>query len=146
MIPTFFGLNSITLTIHPANRTIAGPNSGLDFYDEEAREPIQDVPRESTVTINAQLTFFKKEDVKKEEKGVSLRTSGHVAFRMIDLKAIGYVPKYGDKVVKLTQKDGTSYDVAIYFVSNGKLSGYYHRDGFTLMLIDITDKEPREDG
>lgn len=144
MQPTFFGLNSATLTILPKNIATTGTNNVNSHYDEDAQEPVQDVPRQAEVKIEAQIRFLEKERIKKEDKGTSLVTNGYVSFRTKDLAAKSYTPSYGDKLINIASINGDSHDVELYFTSNGRLTGYYHADGFTLMIVEFTDKSPRE--
>lgn len=79
-------------------------------YDHVRREPVNAVVRSAEYNIDAQVLWSDPNQIQSnlpipQEAGVNEQRLGYFLLRVIDLEAAGQLPKRGDSVVKLGDRD-----------------------------------------
>ena len=123
--------------IHPLDVDIEQISRSTSYYDEDAREAIQQVFRGSKVTVKGQprIRSFQRLDV--ERGGSRHEVSGYVLFRKRDLDSANITLQINDKITKIG-----NLTVEVFIE---RLEAMGHLDSFgghTLMKAWITDRIP----
>lgn len=121
--------------IHPTPVEIQQINRVATKMDPEAREPVQQAVRATTVIVNGQPKWVSQLQ-KGHDKGGSTETSiGYVLFRLIDLDALGISLQQNDRFKKIGRI------VTDVFIMRLEYTGHYD-EGPTLVKAHFRDRQP----
>jgi len=105
--------------------------------DDDLHEPVGDAGRAALVVVQAQIADGRSEFVESAAGGVVLDTNGYLVVRKFDIDRLGYVPKRGDRIVKL----GTA-TVNLYLAGFNRRGHWSAEGGHTLVKLHYMDREP----
>lgn len=125
--------------IHPVPVTICQKVTATTVFDEDAREPIGDVERDSSVVVNGQAKWRSQFDVDMEAGGIEESADGYVLFRRVDLVAAGIELQTFDRITKI----GT-IDTDVYITRLEWTAHYPDQGGPTLVKAHFVDRQPAE--
>ena len=123
--------------IHPCDIVIAQIIRGETFYDEDAREPIQQADREVEVTVPGQPSWIRTEEYQVTKGGTRINASGYVLFRKVDLDAISIEIQESDQIKKMGH-----VETNVYVVATEWLGHYPDQDGPALIKAYFEDRSP----
>jgi hypothetical protein len=123
--------------IHPINITIEKIVRGSTWYDEDAREPIQQADRAVPVVVKGQPKWTRQLGLDMEKGGARETSAGYVLFRKIDLDAASVTLEDNDRIVKMGHVDCDVY------VNRIEWTGHYpDQDGPSLVKAHFMDRSP----
>jgi len=122
--------------IHPIPVTLELLKVGDTIYDPDTKEPVSDVARE-TVSLQAQVKFFKENELSVGEQGPEKKSTGYLLFKRTDLVLIGISPKQGDKITKIGHETGLEY----FIIDSTPMAYYPDQGGHTLLKCSFQDRE-----
>lgn len=121
---------------HPITITIEVIDKASTPYDEDAREPLR-VARRATKTFPAQVRYRRQVEPERTVLGTEEEVTGRLTTRKVDLAAISYTPRRGDRITKIG-KDATE----LYLVTIELLGHYPDQNGATLKRLYFADRRP----
>jgi len=130
-------IHPITVTISPLDRTAT-------VMDPDAREPISSqASYGATVTVQAQIMWggggHDKDTPEYQEAGVRKRSGGYILVRFVDISALGYTPKRGDRITSLGANQ-TALD--LYITESHPMAHYPDQSGPSLLKLFFEDRSP----
>lgn len=125
--------------IHPVDCVIEPINRAATVYNRGTREPIRNVARKATVTVEAQVSRGAPPP-EVLPQGLNQSVDGYLLVRKIDIDEIGYYPAAGDRIVKLGWED-----VETFVVSVGWAGHYPDQMGASLLRIFFADRALEKD-
>ncbi len=123
--------------IHPIPVTLEFLNSGETIYDPDTKEPIGGA-RRSTKDLQAQVKWFRKDQLRGRSTGPRQEADGYLLFRRTDLVAAGVEVRTGDKIVRIGHLQNVSY----YVTELSPMGHYPDQGGHGLLRADFNDREP----
>lgn len=128
-------INPKTLTIEPLD-TATAP------LDSLARQSAIREPRGASISIRAQLDFGANERSRIRDglSGADEQSDALAVIRRADADALSYIPRMGDKVTSITDKQGRTETAALYVMRARKSAPW--RGGFSTWLLDLQDRSP----
>lgn len=123
--------------IHPIDVKIEQIDKASTFYDDDAREEIQIVGRNPTITLKGQVKWDFEVSLKPGKAGASEDASGYVLFRFLDLDDAGIEIKRGDRFVEFGGRPAN-----VYVVRTQPTATYDDVNGATLLKAFFSDREP----
>lgn len=110
---------------------------GGTFMDPDAREPVQQATRTTTVTVDGQPRWSSQKAKGHEPGGRTESSTGYVLFRLFDLSAVGITLEINDRIKKI---GGLDTDV---FIERLEFTGHYEdQNGATLVKAHFEDRQP----
>jgi len=129
--------------IHPVPVVVQPLDRGSSSWDSSAREPIPQLRRGTSVNIDAQVHWGKRDVRIQTSDGLVTEADGYLALRRRDIEAAGWTPGHGDRVVSI---DGVVQEV--YLLGPGQHRGQYRRRSGSrhqLVRIFFKDRAQRHD-
>lgn len=123
--------------IHPIYITIAPLDNDAQTMDDAAREPIHGARATTTIRVQAQVTYDKKDEPQYEITGNNPSDAGHVCFTPAGLARAGYTPKTGDRITLIG--DRTPADL---YLTGSVPQAHYDRRGAGLVKWNFADRSP----
>ena len=123
--------------IHPVPVIIEQLDEGETYYDEDAREPIQDGARPVQVTLQGQVEWRSQKNAQQTRAGVVEGADGYVLFRLIDLAAAGITIDREDRFARIGGIDTDVYVHRLEWVGH-----YPEFGGPTLLKAYFEDRGP----
>jgi len=122
--------------IHPVNVVIEQKDDTKTITDPRTRTVVGS-PVRSTVTIRAQLSNKRHDQLAMNPGGREELAEGYVLARTHDLDKAGITINIGDKIVKVGKR------TVVYYVTRLEYkAGYTDQDGQTLVRIFYHDRSP----
>jgi len=125
--------------IHPVPVELEQLSTASTFYDEDAREPVQQVARATKVTLSGQVSWGEDEGLQMEATGRAETATGYVLFRRIDLAAVAVTIRINDRFTKLG-----GIVTNVYVVRLQWLGHYPDQGGPTLLKAWFQDRSQVE--
>lgn len=123
--------------LHPVDVQIEQINTGTTRYDEDAREPIQQAARNTTVTIKGQAKYGSSKNADYESGGLRENERGYILFREKDLSAASVTLAINDRIKKVGRVNHDSY------ITRLEPTGHYGQfGGNTLVKAYFEDRQP----
>lgn len=120
---------------HKTLITVSPKDTAATDYDTLAREPVLQVARATTLTINAQVEWTERRRPREGRSGREDKSIGYLVVLTADLTKKSWTPTAGDKIVDIPDRPGT------YYVTSA--TPHAHRGGKPrTMHISFTDKVP----
>ena len=124
--------------LHKVSIEITQISKATTFYDDDAREPIQHAARVAPVVVDGQVNWLGDRDGGQEQQankgGASIKSTGYILFRYVDLNAKGITLRHEDRISKIASQD---YDLYIH-----KLVPMGHYKAPTLVRAYFSDRQP----
>lgn len=127
--------------LHPINITVQQIDRETTIYDEETREPVQKVQRNSDTVIPGQVLFGKQKDMIPSPGGVREEAEGYVLFRYADLKRLNMKLALNDRIIKIGHLD---FDV--YIIKLMPMGHYGDQNGPSLVRAYFASRESSRQG
>lgn len=123
--------------IHPIPVELEQIDRTSTVYDEDAREPVQVIARDTKKTLKAQVLWGGHEEASSRKGGLQEGDRGYLLFRQKDLTAQGVDLAVGDRFAKigLIKTD-------VYISRLEPLGHYPSAGGHTLMKAYFADRAP----
>lgn len=123
--------------IHPINITISRQDVVDTYFDEDAREPIQQSARYYSVIIPGQVEWVDTVNDEASKAGLVEKASGYVLFRKLDLDAASFTVKINDRISQIGHEDTDLY------IDRLEWCGHYpDQDGASLLKAFFADRGP----
>lgn len=123
--------------IHPVPVVVEKLSEADTYYDEDAREPIQDGARPVQTTVAGQVEWRAQKDISQMRGGLVENASGYVLFRRIDLAAAGIELEPEDRFASIGGIDTDVYVHRLEWVGH-----YPDAGGPTLVKAYFWDRAP----
>lgn len=123
--------------IHPVDVKIEQIDKPSTFYDEDAREPIQQAARTTVVILKGQVRWTGQFDKESTDAGIKENESGYVLFRTTDLSAQSITLQVNDRVAQIGGRDMDSYLTRLEWLGH-----YPEVNGPTLVKAYFADRQP----
>jgi hypothetical protein len=123
--------------IHPCSITIKRVDHGTTLYDEDAREPLQQATRLTSVTIQGQVSWADTSQKDTGRSGVLLNAQGYVLFRKLDLDAAGFAIQINDRISKMGHVETDVYVERLEWIGH-----YTELEGPTMIRAYFSDRLP----
>lgn len=123
--------------LHPIPVTIVQGDPDATLYDEDAREPAQQLARATPVVLQGQVKWGAVEEVEMERQGVAEGADGYVLFRKIDLDALGITLAPNDRFTKIGH-----VETDVYILKLQPMGHYTDQGGHTLVRAWFADRTP----
>ena len=123
-------IHPIPIVIEPIDRTNT-------VYDEEAREPLRNAARKTTVTVPGQIQPLEASSFLGFRGGPARDYKLRIIFRIVDCQRRGWEPKRGDRITKMG-----SETTELYVMALGPAAHYPDMNGRTLYNLYIADRRP----
>ena len=104
--------------IHPVTVQIEQIQKGSTFFDEDAREPIQEAARSAVIEVLGQPRWTSSEELSVKRGGVVEGAAGYVLFRKVDLDAASVTLQINDRFKKIGNVDTDYYVIKIQPTAN----------------------------
>lgn len=125
--------------LFPVDVTLSPIDTSATEYDRRAREPVLQVARAASVTLEAQVVWNSVGRASPNRGGIQEKSAGYLVFRQVDLDDAGYVPARGDRITSIP-----GYSGAWFFVSFEPAAT---RGGApTLLIANFEDRQPTRRG
>jgi len=125
--------------LHPVDIILEQLDIASTYYDDDARESIQQVARKTSVTIKGQANWGAQMELSPTKTGAREGSRGYVLFRKVDLDAAGISLKDNDRFKKIGDIDTDVY------VSRLEWLGHYPgHGGPTLVKAYFEDLRPAQ--
>lgn len=123
--------------LHPVSVTIYQTDTGATVYDDDAREPVNQVGRKMARSLPGQVRYVSSMERKVSGSyGYEDGESGDVTFRQKDLDVMSVRLVPGDRITGI----GTmGHDV---YITRLMPFGHYPEFGHTLLKAFFTDRQP----
>ena len=128
---------TIPSLIHPVPIVIVQGDTSATLYDEDAREPVQQLSRSTPITLQGQVKMGATEEVEMERQGVAEGADGYVLFRKIDLDALGVTLAPNDRFTKFGH-----VETDVYILKLQPMGHYTDQGGHTLIRAWFEDRTP----
>lgn len=122
------------LTIQPIDR--AGTH-----VDPETREPYANTTRAAALELVAQLEEGDRNVRGPGGQGANVRVQAVATFLTREVRAAGWSPADGDRVVQVANCDGSDARVVNWYVTGPRYTGKT-RYGNELVIVGLTDRNP----
>lgn len=122
--------------ISPVDVTVSPIDQASTHHNGRAREPVKAVGRGSSITLKAQISWDKRQEMTADRAGNAPATSGYIVTRRWMLEAAGWTPTTGDKITRVAARQNQQLYV-ISFEDCGHLDG--END---LVLIRFSSRQP----
>lgn len=127
--------------LHKTLITIRQQNRAQTEWDDDAREAIQVVKKDSDLKLYGQVSFMGagRGDMNLEyhRRGVNEGGLGYILFRYVDLDDLGVTIQRNDQVVQIGRR---AVDLWVERVT--PVGHYEDQDGPTMLKAHITDRKP----
>lgn len=123
--------------IHPVSILLSQIEYSTTDFDEEFREPVQNVNRAVTQTIPGQVKWAHDKKVFYMRQGKKLEADGYVLFRYVDLSAKTVTLNIGDRILQTGKQNLTN----VYIVHLQPIGHYTDTDGSTMVKAFFEDKD-----
>lgn len=127
--------------IHEVDIVIEQLNKTSTLYDDDAREPVQQVNYTSRQTVKGQPRRPSSKNSRIDLGGLNEGETGWVTFRYLDLDAKSIVLKGGDRFVSFG-----SELMDVYFTRSEPMGHYTDFNGPTLLKAYFSDRNPASTG
>ena len=87
--------------LHPVPIEIEQINRSGTIQDDDYREPVQKVTRNSKVVVPGQVKWYEDERLNPTKSGAESESQGYVLFRYVDLNRLGVTLQMGNRIVKM---------------------------------------------
>jgi len=122
--------------LHPVNVVVEPGAPATTRFDEDAREPVRTMERMSPISLLAQVEWAIASP-KAFAAGPVQGAAGYILVRKVDIDAIPYSPRRGDKITTIGNQTTDLY------VSHVAPTGHYtDAGGTTLYRIWFEDRRP----
>lgn len=123
--------------IHPVTIEIQQKDSADTEFDEDAREPVQFITRDQTVTCPGQVNWGASMDASHSRGGAGEDADGYVLFRYVDLNERSITLQREDRIISI---GGVAANV---YIKKLRPTGHYPDvDGPTLLRAYFEDRQP----
>lgn len=123
--------------IHPVDIVVEQIDRSQTYYDDEAREPVQQIERSAQVTLPGQVKWEEQFGLEQKKSGVRETSRGYVLFRKADLDGQSVVLQLNDRIVKMGH-----VETDVYLDSLEWLGHYQDQSGPSLQKAFFTDRRP----
>jgi hypothetical protein len=123
--------------LHPVPVVLEQLSEADTYYDEDAREPIQDGARPVQVTVQGQVDWRAQKDLALLRGGNLENASGYVLFRVVDLAALGITLEPEDRFAQIGGIDTDVYIHRLEWVGH-----YPDAGGPTMVKAYFWDRAP----
>ena len=125
-------ISPVDCVIQPIDRVGSPPR-----MDDDLHEPVGNPARGSTVTISAQVSAGRFDAAEAGIGGTVPRSMGYLCVRQLDVDALGYIPRRGDRITLIGTKT-----VNYYVVEVTPRGHWGDVGGNTLLKLHFADREP----
>lgn len=122
--------------IHPVPIQVQQIDKPSTFWDSNAREPVQQAARKTTITLYGQVDYQSSRDRKYTTYGYQDDEVGYVLFRQLDLDSSNITIQIGDRITKIGYIEHDAY------ITRLQPTGHYPEFGNTLLKCYFSDKQP----
>jgi hypothetical protein len=123
--------------LHPVPISVEKIDRASTYYDPDAREPIQQAARATTVVVQGQVNWGTQKGLEPAKAGPREGATGYVLFRRVDLDAAGVTLEDNDRFAKLGDVETDVY------VDRLEWEGHYpDQGGPTLVKAYFSDRQP----
>jgi len=123
--------------IHPIDVTIEKIVKASTYYDEDAREPIQQAARAVPVVVKGQPKWTRQFGLDMEKGGARETAAGYVLFRKVDLDAVSVTLEDNDRITKMGHVECDVYVIRLEWTGH-----YPDQDGPSMVKAHFTDRRP----
>lgn len=123
--------------LDPVPVTIVQGDVASTLYDEDAREPVQQLAHQTPVTLQGQVKWGAVEEVEMERQGVAEGADGYVLFRKIDLDVKGVTLAKNDRFTQIGL-----VETDVYILKLQPMGHYTDQGGHTLVRAWFEDRTP----
>ena len=128
--------------LHPTKIYIKQKNTSNTLYDDNAREPLGRITRDTTITPNGQV-MWKSQKVFVQSSGIIENTDGYILFRVYDLNKDSITLNQGDLIVKMgTGRAEITLSPQLYICGFDHRGHYPDQGGRTLLKAWFKEKAP----
>ena len=127
--------------LHPVNITVQQIDRDATIYDEETREPVQKVSRNTDTVIPGQALWVRQKDMIASPGGVREEAEGYVLFRYADLKRMGITLALNDRIIKVGH-----LAVDVYVIKLMPMAHYADQNGPALVRAYFASRESSRQG
>ena len=99
--------------VHPVTVEIEQIQKASTFFDEDAREPLQQAARSAVIEVEGQPRWGSAEELDAGPGGVIENAAGYVLFRKVDLDAASVTLQINDRFKKIGNVDTDYYVIRI---------------------------------
>jgi len=110
---------------------------GATFFDDDFREPVQQVERKVKVQLVGQVMWDHSNELTASKIGAEEDAAGYVLLRFVDLSAKSVVLVQNDRFTKLGKED-----TDVYIIKIMPLGHYTDQSGATLVKAFFADRTP----
>jgi len=123
--------------LHPVPVDVEQLDKSGTIYDDDFREPTQQVEHKTVVHLEGQVHWGEMKEVGVTQAGVEENAAGYVVFRYVDLEAQSVVLRLNDRITRLGKLDTDLY------ITKLKPSGHWpDQGGATLLKAYFMDRQP----
>jgi len=127
--------------IHPVAVKIEQINKAETVMDDDTREPVQKVTRNTVVTVVGQPNWSQDLGMEADLAGIVVRSTGYILFRKVDLDAASVTIQLDDRFIQM------GHVLTDVYVHKIEWCGHYpDQDGPSLLKAHFRDMEPSRQG
>lgn len=123
--------------LHAVDIIVERIDRASTLYDDDAREPISQAERKTSITIPGQVKWASQYSLEMTKAGARENSSGYVLFRKVDLDTAGVTLQDNDRIAKMGHVECDLY------VDRMEWCGHYaDQGGPALLKAFFSDRQP----
>lgn len=127
--------------LHPVPTRIKQIRTDKTIYDNDYREPVQQVARDEEKTVPGQWKWGLDRELRSTKSGPEEGSRGYVLFRLIDLEKQSVKIQRGDQITGYGSGRGR-VDLDVYIVELEYIGHYPDQVGPSMVKAFFNDRQP----